>query len=180
MTKYIGKSKWLCTCNCGNLTEVRGDKLRNGDIKSCGCLRKDIFTTHGKTDTRLYNIYCEMKRRCYLRSDKSYGKYGGRGIAVCDEWLEDRTTFFDWAINNGYRDDLTIDRIDNNKGYSPDNCKWLTPKQQTRNRRNTIKLTYKSETKSLAEWCEILNLNYKTVYKRIYKLHWSVEKAFEC
>lgn len=120
-----------------------------------------------------------MIERCYKENNKDYNMYGGRGVVVCDEWLNDKTKFFDWAINNDYREDLTIDRIDPNGNYEPDNCRWTDRKQQTRNRRNTKYIEYLGETKPLGEWCEILGLNYKTVYHRLMYYNWPIEKAFK-
>lgn len=165
---------WLCTCDCGNLVEVLSNGLRSGNTKSCGC----SHAKHGKSDTRLYRIWKNMKTRCYNKNYERYNDYGGRSIKICDEWLNDFQAFYDWAVNNDYKENLTIDRIDNNKGYSPDNCRWATRKQQTRNRRNTMQFAYKGETKSLAEWCEVLNLNYKTINNRIYS-GLPIEKALE-
>lgn len=140
---------------------------------------------------RLNGIYYCMIKRCYDKKNNRYNIYGGRGIAVCDEWLDKKViilgrriskgylAFKEWALSHGYDDDLTIDRIDNNKGYSPENCRWVTPKEQANNRRTSVLVTYKGEAKTLPQWCEELNLDYKTVRQRINKLHWSVEKAFE-
>lgn len=133
---------------------------------------------HGLKHSRLYNTWCRMKMKCYNKNDSHYPYYGGRGITVCDEWLNNVMTFHDWAINNGYRDDLSIDRIDVNGNYEPNNCRWVDQKAQVRNRRNTIQITYKGETKPLAEWCELLNLNYGTLKRRYYK-GWDVPKLFE-
>ena len=140
---------------------------------------------------RLNRIYYCMISRCYDKKNNRYNIYGGRGIVVCDEWLDKKTVilgrriskgylaFKEWALSHGYRDDLTIDRIDVNKGYSPENCRWATPKEQANNRRTSVLVTYKGEAKTLPQWCEELNLNYETVRQRINILHWSVEKAFE-
>lgn len=164
---------WLCVCDCGNFVEVRGARLRQGNTKSCGCLR----VTHGLCDTRLYNVYDNMKQRCNNPNNKDYKNYGKRGIKICNEWENDKQNFFTWALNNGYNDTLTIDRIDNNKGYSPDNCRWVDRTYQNRNRRVNRNITINGKSHCLSEWCEILNLNYNTVWERIHKLQWTIEEA---
>lgn len=136
---------------------------------------------HGMKGTRLYRIYYGMLNRCYNKNDaEHYKQYGERGIKVCDEWLDDNTTFFDWAINNGYRDDLTIDRIDNNKSYSPDNCRWISTYEQNKNRSCSILVNYNDETKTINEWIETLQLNvsYRSIQNRLINLGWSIEDAF--
>lgn len=137
---------------------------------------------------RLQNIYVNLKQRCYNPKSTFYKNYGGRGITVCDEWLnsemyDGRSTkgwiaFKTWALSNGYADDLTIDRIDNNKGYCPENCHWVTMKTQQNNRRSNRLITYKGKTQSLADWCRELNLNYDITKCRI-RRNWAIEKAFE-
>ena len=133
---------------------------------------------HGLRHTRIYAIYHHIMAKCYKKYDSHYKYYGARGIRVCDEWKRGFISFYNWAMNNGYQDNLTIDRIDVNGNYEPDNCRWTDMKTQVRNRRNTIKLTYKGETKPLAEWCEILNLNYDTIKRRLYR-GWDVARALE-
>lgn len=165
---------WLCLCDCGNLKVAFGAKLRNGEIKSCGCLR----TKHGKKCTRLYTILRGMKTRCYNKHDTSYKNYGERGVTVCDEWLDNFQVFYDWATNNNYRDGLTIDRIDVDGNYEPSNCRWITIKKQQRNKRNNKKYTINGETHCLSEWCEILNLNYNTVTTRL-RHNLSIRQALE-
>lgn len=162
---------WLCRCDCGNMVTIRGSMLRAGRSKSCGCFRKDlqseINTTHGLRNTRLHRIWSEMKTRCYNKKNKSYEMYGGRGIIVCEEWLHNFQAFYDWAMANGYRDDLTIDRINNDKGYSPDNCRWITQKEQQNNRRNNRTITHNGETHTISEWAEIYEINPHTLRDRI-------------
>lgn len=136
-----------------------------------------MYTKHGKCNTRLYRRWKHMKDRCYNKNYKRYSDYGGRGIVVCDEWRNDFQAFYDWAINNGYKENLSIDRIDNNKGYSPDNCQWVDVATQNRNTRRTINFTYQGETHCLKDWCEILNLKYTTVKQRVTQYHWPIEKA---
>lgn len=167
---------YKCECECGNTILVNGSNLRNGHTKSCGCIR----ITHDKTGTRIYNIYTNMIKRCYDKNNVGYKNYGGRGIKVCDEWLHNNKSFFDWAYDNGYSDTLTIDRIDNNKGYSPSNCRWVTMYEQANNTRKTIKIHYKNDIKSLSDWIAELNLNLpkKTIYQRLVLYGWDVEDAF--
>lgn len=144
-----------------------------------------------KSNSRLNKVYDSMKRRCCNPNDHAYKSYGGRGITVCDEQL-DKTivpntygsskgwiAFRDWALDNGYAEGLTIDRIDNNKGYSPDNCRWVSVKEQNNNKRSNHLITYKGKTQTLAQWCDELRLVYHRTKIRINQYHWSVEKAFE-
>lgn len=115
----------------------------------------------------LYRRYYHMKARCYNPNCKAYKNYGGRGIRICDEWLEDFMNFYNWAIENGYQDDLTIDRIDNNGNYEPSNCRWITDYEQRFNKRNNKLLTIERETKTITEWAKLYNLNIHTIYSRI-------------
>lgn len=134
---------------------------------------------HGKRNTNIYGVWQTMKTRCYNEHSEKYKNYGGRGITVCDEWRNDFQAFYNWAINNGYDDNLTIDRIDVNEDYSPSNCRWITNKEQQRNRRNNRNITINGETHCLSEWCEILGLNYNTVRSRLNIYKWSIERALE-
>ena len=142
-----------------------------------------------KKRSRLNRIYSHMKERCYNPKSNRFNLYGGRGITICDEWLNKEIEYYPctkgwlafekWALENGYKDNLTIDRIDVNKGYSPENCRWVTNKVQCNNRRSNHLITYKGKTQNLQEWCKILNLDYDRIERRINKCHWSIEKAFE-
>jgi hypothetical protein len=123
--------------------------------------------THGLSHTRLDNIYKAMISRCYKPNNRRYKNYGGRGIKVCDEWKNDKTSFFKWALANGYSDTLTIDRINNNGNYEPANCRWATTKEQQNNRSNNHLITHNGETKTIAQWAEFYGKNYKTLYSKI-------------
>lgn len=169
---------WLCVCDCGNLVEVRGTNLRYGQTKSCGCLNKDVITIHGKSNSRLHRIWSHMKTRCYNTNSKNYKDYGGRGIAVCDEWKDNFQAFYNWSMVNGYDDTLTIDRIDVNGNYEPNNCRWITNEEQQHNKRCCLYFTVKGKTKCLSEWVKYYNLNYETVRSRL-KNNWSIERALE-
>lgn len=161
---------YKCLCDCGNITFVTGKNLRNGNTKSCGCLSVDKLkqrsTIHGKTNTKLFHVWCDVRRRCNNSNRGDYKYYGGRGIKVCDEWLHDFMAFYDWAMNNGYNDNLTIDRIDVNGNYEPNNCRWITHKEQCNNRRSNVLLTYKGKTQNMTQWAKELNISYSTIKHR--------------
>lgn len=176
------KTMWLCKCDCGNLCKVIRGHLLNGHTKSCGCIKtekaKVMFTKHGKCNSKLYHVWASMKQRCCDSGCKSYKNYGGRGIKLCKEWL-DFQTFYDWAMLTGYRNGLTIDRIDNNGNYEPSNCRWVTVKVQNENKRSNIFITYKNQTKTLNEWSEDIGIPYKTLWNRVQTLRWNVYEALE-
>ena len=151
-----GKALWRCRCECGNEVIVRVDNLRSEHTTSCGCYRRErgaeAFTTHGMCKTRIYSVWSDMLVRAGVykgASENNKRNYQDRGITVCDEWLVFEN-FRDWALSHGYKEDLQIDRVDNDKGYCPENCRWVTPKENANNRRNTIRL---EDGTSLAMFC---------------------------
>lgn len=136
------RSVWKCLCDCGTVFVVRGSALTTGNTQSCGCLQKERSKetgqrniTHGGSHTRLYRIWHDMKNRCYREKDISYKHYGAKGVTICDEWLNDFGEFQKWALNNGYSQDLTLDRIDPSGSYEPSNCRWATWHEQNTNKR---------------------------------------------
>lgn len=170
------KTYWVCQCECGNIKEVRSDSLLCGAIKSCGCLKRaqdKVNLTknhrHKMSGTRLYSEWQGMKGRCYNPHDPRYDRWGGRGITVCDEWRDSFEAFYEWSMSHGYAEDLTIDRIDNDMGYAPDNCRWATQIEQSRNRSSNINIRIGNSTRTLTEWCEIFQVNYKNVLSRYHR-----------
>jgi len=173
-----GHSRYICQCSCGNIKEVSGATLINNRIRSCGCLPSN-FQTHGlsKNNKKLFSTWVRMKSRCLKKSNPDYFRYGGRGIKVCEEWINGFPAFYEWAINNGYADNLEIDRIDNNGNYEPSNCKWSTKKEQANNRRNNRLVTINGETKTFSQWVDIYGINPNTASSRVYTFGWDYVKA---
>lgn len=176
--RQYGHRYILCRCDCGNEKTINLNSLIKGMSNSCGCYRKEFIANrnykHGHTYRadgveRLYRIWQGMKRRCYDADDPGYNNYGARGITICDEWIDDYSTFREWANNNGYSNELTIDRIDNDKGYSPDNCRWATVKEQSNNTRHNHRVTYCGETHTLSEWGDILGISDDLIGQRLRK-----------
>lgn len=173
---------WECECKCGNIKDIREDSLKKY-TRSCGCLilesarQKGRGNKHGMSHTRIYNIWAGMKSRCCNPKDTSYYLYGARGITVCTEWLNDFQAFYEWALENGYADNLTIDRIDVNGNYEPSNCRWATAKEQRENQRQ-YEITYNGETHTLLEWSDITGIKYATLLWR-YNQKWNPEKILD-
>lgn len=167
-----GKARWLCQCSCGNKTIVIGSKLINGYTKSCGCLLIESRIKHSLANHPLYSVWKGMKQRCFNPKASRYERYGGKGITVCQAWRNSFKAFFN-DMSPEYQKGLQLDRIDNEKGYSKGNCRWVTPAINVRNRENTI--FYKGVC--LKEYCKQHNLNYNTVSGRINRYHWPVDKA---
>lgn len=174
--------KWLCLCDCGNYVDVASNSLKNGATQSCGCYHSkrviESHTKHGLCYSRLHSIHTGIKQRCYNPNAPRYDRYGERNITVCDEWLGENgfITFYKWAMANGYSDNLTIDRIDNDKGYSPDNCRWVTVAVQNNNKSTSHFITVNGVTHTIAEWAEINGIDKRTIVNRI-RLGWNEEDA---
>lgn len=176
----------MCKCDCGNSKVVQARHLTDGSTVSCGCYAREQHSKHMKetiskdgthfmSNTRIYRIWGNMNNRCDNPRNPAYDNYGGRGIKVCDEW-KSFENFYDWAINNGYTDNLTIDRIDVDNGYNPDNCRWVGRDVQSNNKRTNRFFTFNGETHTLKEWSDIFNVSYKTVHARISR-GWDFERA---
>jgi hypothetical protein len=177
VTKFVefdkdNESMWLCRCDCGNEKVIRQGNLRrkNKPTKSCGCLSKEVSrktnSKHCESKTKLYKIWVSMKNRCNCGKAGGYSVYGGKGIRVCSEWSE-YLGFKKWALSNGYKPDLSIERKDNNKGYEPENCEWIPLKDQYQNRTTNRYITINGQTKYLAEWCRYYGIGYGTARRRI-------------
>ena len=169
------KPLWICQCDCGNVTFTTRRRLKDGITKSCGCYRRDKareqHTTHGLSKTsgkhkRLYRIWAGIKDRCCNPNSKYWDRYGGKGIEICDEWLNDYESFHTWSMANGYMNGLTIDRIDNSKGYTPDNCRWTTYLVQENNRTNNIKYLVDGEVVTITELCRREGLSRYMIAKK--------------
>lgn len=177
--RKANKRYWLCRCDCGKLVDAQGNNLVSGNTRSCGCLRKETSvscnTTHGLRYTRIHNIWSKMKDRCNNARCVEYELYGARGITYCPEW-ETFLPFYNWAMENGYREDLTIDRIDVNGNYCPENCRWITLEEQQKNRRTTRWYTEDGKTMCLTDWIAQKGLTSGCVYSRL-KRGWSLERA---
>lgn len=182
--KYQQNSFVKCKCDCGNEKVLSLSEIKRGKTSSCGCLRKEIsklskYKTHGMTKSRLYSIWKCMKSRCYRKKHHSYKDYGGRGIIICNEWKNSFENFRDWALVNGYQDNLEIDRKDVNGNYYPENCRFVTDTVQANNKRNTQSLTAFGESKTFYEWtldtrCVV---SHEILRDRVNVLKWDAEVA---
>ena len=170
---------YLCRCDCGKEKIVNINNIIKGVSKSCGCLISETTSERNKTikqkdkhkykDYSLYRVWLGMRKRCYSSKEPAYKDYGGRGIFVCDEWRNDYNSFLNWSLINGYKKGLSIDRIDNNKGYTPDNCRFVDNYMQANNKRNNIILELKGEKKTLPNWAREFNISAKKLYARYYR-----------
>lgn len=187
--KPCGKNEmyYLCKCDCGNYKVVRACSLRSGNTTSCGCYVKEMLskrqTTHNMSKTALYKTWCNMKARCYNTKREDYSEYGGRGIKVCPEWMIFEN-FQSWAMENGFKEEkvkgknlLSLDRIDVNGNYCPENCRWATNRQQANNKRNNIRFYYNGQNLTLGEWSEVTGISYGTLSTRVHRLKWTIERT---
>lgn len=180
------RTRWVCVCDCGKSKLIYGEALARGVTKSCGCIQKErasaTMTKHGSTNTKLYGVWCSMKNRCNNKNNPHYNLYGGRGISVCDEWERDYSSFEKWSLSNGYfeskrRGDCTIDRIDPDKGYSPDNCRWVSVVVQTNNLRCNRKVECFGKTCTIGDLAREYNMPYSKLYQRITRYGYTPEEA---
>lgn len=174
-----GRAVWLCKCDCGNEKEIAAANLKSGRTTSCGCYSRGLKRktgTHGMTNTRIFHEWQSMLQRCNNPNNQRYEDYGGRGIKVCDEWIDSFVSFCEWSMDNGYDETLTLDREDVDGNYSPDNCRWVTNFEQQSNKRNNRVIECNGEKYILNEWARITGLNAQTIAWRIDR-GWSVEEA---
>lgn len=174
-----GQSLWLCRCDCGTEKIVRGHDLKGG-TKSCGCSRR--YNTglyqHGLSHTRIHSIWRSIKDRCYNPKNRHYKHYGGRGISVCDEWKDNFIPFYNWSLENGYEENLTIDRIDVNAGYYPGNCRWVSVETQANNKRNNKVFTLNGKTLTISQWSKETGVKYGDIQNRL-NYGYSFEEAID-
>lgn len=170
---------YLCECACGKTLVIRASNLRSGKSRSCGCNRKTNpnRTTHGLSKTRIYTIWKSIKQRYEDKSSKNYSDYGGRGIIMCAEWSKNFMSFYDWSQKNGYDKSLSIDRIDNDLGYSPENCRWTNNFVQANNTRHNRMIVYEGQSHTMSEWSKITGIKYQKIKDRLNKCGWSIEKT---
>lgn len=177
-----GRICWVCICDCGTIRVIQGNNLQSGNSKSCGCesSRRKIglkSKTHGISDHHpLYVAWINLKHRCFNENDTQYKRYGGRGITVYEGWVHDFRAFYDWSLENGWREGLTIDRINNDGNYEPSNCRWVERKVQNSNRSSNVWICFEGEHHTLQQWSTITGIKAPTIAKRI-KSGWSVEDA---
>lgn len=174
---YIGSGKWNFKCECGNTKIISTGKVTSGQTQSCGCLAKTNAIKHGAVGTLEYRIWTNMKARCLNPNNHAYIRYGGRGITVCEKWINSFENFLEDMGNCPLGH--SIERLNNNEGYYKNNCKWKTSQEQAFNRCSNDLQEYKSKIKPLKQWCDELSINYKKTFARIHTLKWTVEKAFE-
>lgn len=184
---YAGLDKrndaiWNCVCECGTNKVIAGRSLREGSTKSCGCFQmeiaakqvRELLTTHGKSGSKIHKAWLAMRERCTNPNSKNYKNYGGRGISVCDSWLNSFESFFK-DMGDIPSKEYSLDRIDNDKGYCKENCKWSTRIEQARNTRHNVYIEYNGKTQTISAWSEELGIKFTTLNNRLN--NWSIEKA---
>lgn len=166
-TTIPGKdTRWECQCDCGNKKTVTRSALKYGYTKSCGCMRRELRQNSRHKNKHLYQVWQDMKQRCQNPNNSYYHRYGARGISVCKEWSEEYEPFYRWAIEHGYKQGLQIDRIENDGDYSPENCRWATPKENSNNTSRNRRINLNGESRTRAEWAEITNIPVTTIRSR--------------
>lgn len=172
--------RFLCICDCGKEASVRSDHLKSGKTKSCGCYNKErLISTHTKhngSHDRLYKTWSSMKNRCSNPKFKQYNDYGGRGISVCSQWY-DYALFREWCLSHGYTDGLQLDRIDNDKGYEPENCRFVSRIENMNNRRCCVQVSHNGETLTISQWAERYNIKPGTLFSRYFQRKWDFQRA---
>ena len=180
--KLVHGNIWEFICDCGEHYVGQASQVMRGKTIQCHKCKierlKTLGVKHGKTNARLHRIWSMMKSRCYNKNFWAYKWYGEKGVIICDEWLNNFNCFYDWALKNGYQENLTIDRIDYNGNYCPENCRWITQNEQMKNMSNRVYITYKGETLMLIEWARKLNINPYTLYKRYERVHKEPQDLF--
>lgn len=170
---------WLFRCDCGKEKILLKSSVTSGHIKSCGCYHKEkisiIHKKHGLANSRIYGIWCDIKTRCKNPKHIRHNYYYDKGINICDEWTNNFENFYNWALENGYKESLSIDRIDVNGNYCPENCRWVNNKIQSNNKTNNHNITVNGITHTISEWCDIKQMNYHTFYSRLNR-GWNIEK----
>ena len=178
-----GRKYYFCECQCKDRTikSVREDSLTSQKSMSCGCYNREkvseATSKHSLSDSNLYDVWVNMKQRCLNKNNPNYKNYGGRGITVCDEWINDFIKFKEWSIENGYEKGLNLDRKDNNKGYYPENCRFITYIENQNNKRTNTYIEFDNEVHTIADWAKKIDMNPRTLVTRLDTLNWSIEKA---
>ena len=175
-TSKSGSVLWKCVCDCGKETIANAHNLKTGHTRSCGCLNHKKKNIDNK---RLYSIWKNMRCRCYRTNNIGYRNYGAKGVGICEDWLHDFNSFAKWALENGYEENLTIDRIDVNGNYEPSNCRWSNNEVQQNNKRNCVYIFHDGKTQTIAQWAREKKIPYSTLSYRLTIANWDIESALE-
>ena len=180
--EHVKGKKYLAKCECGTVKEIWIDNLTSGRSTNCGCVQRENnkkrMTTHGDSKSKLYNVWAGMKRRCYNKNQKSYKDYGEKGIIVCSEWIDSYENFKIWVINNGYKEGLEIDRINVFGNYEPDNCRWITKRQNANNKRNNTIVEINGVSHTISEWADISGISSGMIASRLNR-GWNKESLLD-